>query len=93
MNQTDSQNEAVLQYLRDNSGITPIHAIKKLGVLRLSARIHDLRAQGHTIYTQMVTHNKKTFAYYRLKERGSVSQRATGGMVKAPALLLTSKNA
>ena len=66
MTERQSQCEELLNYLKANSGIEPITALKKLGIMRLSARIHDLRASGYNIITQMVTHGKRTFAYDRL---------------------------
>jgi len=37
-----------------------------MGVLRLAARIEDLRKSGHNIITEEVKHNGKTFARYHL---------------------------
>jgi hypothetical protein len=34
--------------------------------MRLASRINDLRRMGHTIFTDMVGENGKTFASYRL---------------------------
>ena len=63
-----TQNKQVLEYLKENTGITPIHALKHLNIMRLSARIYDLRNEGHNITTTNVRHAGKTFAYYRLQE-------------------------
>lgn len=38
-----TQNERVEQYMRDFGSITQLEAMKDLGVMRLSARIWDLR--------------------------------------------------
>lgn len=62
-----SQNEQILTYLSKGKGLTPIDALNKFGCFRLAARISDLRSQGHTIWTQSVTKNGKTFASYKLK--------------------------
>ena len=43
MKKTMSQNQRVAQYIRDFGSISPIEAMADLGVLRLSARIYDLR--------------------------------------------------
>lgn len=47
-----NQTEKILQYMKDNGGITQREAIW-LGCYRLSARIHDLKASGHLIETEM----------------------------------------
>lgn len=44
-----SQNAAILQHLQDGLHLTPLRALELFGCLRLSARIYDLRAQGHRI--------------------------------------------
>lgn len=49
-----SQNERILNYLiKNREGITPLEALKLFGSFRLSARIKDLRNQGHRIETGM----------------------------------------
>ena len=46
-----SQNKKLLHYLKNNGSIDPMQSLKKLGIYRLSARIYDLRAEGHRIKT------------------------------------------
>ena len=54
MTRTLSQNQKILKYLRTHkSGITPMDALKLCGCFRLSARIHDLKEDGHNIYKTM----------------------------------------
>lgn len=49
-----SQNQKILKYLRTHKkGITPMDALKLCGCFRLSARIHDLKEEGHDIYREM----------------------------------------
>lgn len=48
------QNIAVLDYLHAHKKITPLDALTKLGVMRLGARIWDLRRSGVVIITDMV---------------------------------------
>ena len=62
-----SQNNQILQYLKEGNSITPIEALSKFGCFRLSARIHDLK-ESHDIKTKTITKGKKTFASYSLKE-------------------------
>lgn len=60
-----TQNQRILTYLKSGRPLTPITALNKFGCFRLAARIADLRKDGHTIFTESVTRNKKTFASYR----------------------------
>ncbi len=47
---TQTQNQRLLEYLAAHQdGITPMIAWEKLGIYRLSGRIHDLRNQGYHI--------------------------------------------
>jgi len=65
-----TQNEKILKHLQDGNSITPLEALKLFGCFRLSARILDLRGQGHQIITDTVTHNGKKFAsYYLIKSK------------------------
>lgn len=45
----ENQNNRVLEYMKTNGSITTMDAFKDLGITRLSARISDLRADGHII--------------------------------------------
>lgn len=46
-----SQNKRLLAYLIEHQSITPLEALRRLGIYRLSARIFDLRERGHNITT------------------------------------------
>ena len=46
-----SQNQKVLNYMRENGGISQRDAVK-FGCYRLSARIHDLRRLGYHIISE-----------------------------------------
>ena len=59
-----SQNEQILALLK-RGPITALDAVQ-YGCLRLAARIHDLRMQGHVITTEPVTVNGKQYARYYL---------------------------
>ena len=43
------QERRVLQYMQDFGSITPMEAIKDLGIMRLASRISDLRRKGYLI--------------------------------------------
>ena len=67
------QEERILKYLRDFGSITPLQALEDLGVMRLGARIYDLKKAGHPISRRMVTRENRygervSFAEYRLEE-------------------------
>lgn len=49
-----TQNDLVLEYIKEYGGITPLEAIRDLGVYRLSARISDLKRKGFSIVSNTV---------------------------------------
>lgn len=49
-----SQTELVLDYLNTFGSITSLEAFQKLGITRISARIYDLREEGHVIQSEFV---------------------------------------
>jgi len=49
-----TQNERVLNYLRSGEILTNILAKDRLGVLNPTARISELRGDGHKINTKMI---------------------------------------
>jgi len=44
-----SQNALVLKHLKSGKSLTPLTALSQYGIMRLAARIYDLRQQGHDI--------------------------------------------
>lgn len=61
-----TQNARILAYLEHGKPITPMTALNRFGVLRLAARIAELKRRGHDIGTHMVRRGSKVFAAYRL---------------------------
>ena len=47
-----TQEQKVLNYMEKHGSITSLEAMK-IGVLRLSARVYDLKARGHRIGRKM----------------------------------------
>ena len=47
-----TQCERVIDYMRKYDSITPLEAMRDLGVYRLASRIHDLKRLGHVIRTE-----------------------------------------
>ena len=65
MNTTDK----IATLLEKGRSITPIQALEKFGCLRLSARIHDLKATGMRIETiSHKTNTGKRVAKYKLQK-------------------------
>jgi len=68
-----NQSEQVLEYIKRNGAIDPWTAMRDLRILRLGARIFDLRAAGHPIVTEIKTatdgygHTVR-WAEYRMKK-------------------------
>ncbi len=52
MNKT--QNEQILESLKNGIGLTALDAQERFGIMRLAARIADLKAEGHRIVAQKV---------------------------------------
>lgn len=68
----DTQTKVLLEHFQAGKSITPIEALVQFGIYRLSARIKDLRDDGHEIVTDMVTSvnargEKKRYARYYMK--------------------------
>lgn len=62
-----SQCNEVLHHLECVGHLDPMTALRRYGVMRLAARVCDLRDQGHEIHTQLFTaNNGKRFARYYL---------------------------
>tara|TARA_R100001440_G_scaffold68148_1_gene89588 strand:+ start:750 stop:956 length:207 start_codon:yes stop_codon:yes gene_type:complete len=62
-----TQNQKILEYLKSGKKLTPITALNKFGCFRLSARIYNLKEEGHNIITENITRQGKTFAEYSLE--------------------------
>lgn len=78
-----TQCERVLKYMEDFGSINPMQAMKDLGVMRLGARIFDLKKAGYKITRRNVTGRNRydeqvVFAEYRLEEN-SVKQDISAG--------------
>ena len=65
--------DRVLEYMKRYGGITQAEAYERLGCVRLSGRIYDLKAKGHKITSTNVAGTNRYgepchFARYTLKE-------------------------
>lgn len=63
-----AQNREILEFLKTGQHITQVTAFFKFDCWRLSARIHDLRREGHNIRTRIHhdEHSGKRYAVYSL---------------------------
>lgn len=66
-----TQCEKILLYMETFGSITPMDALEHFGVMRLAARIGDLRAQGVPIRSETVTRRNRfgepvTFSQYSI---------------------------
>lgn len=61
-----SQNAKVIDYLATGRSLTPLQALSRFGILRLGARVHQLRQQGHDILTDTAVIGRKRVARYVL---------------------------
>lgn len=69
-----TQTEKVLKYMQERGSITTMDAFRELGITRLSARIYDLKHEGHTIRESSQSGKTKdgtsyTVARYSLGEK------------------------
>ena len=68
-----TQTEKVLDYMERHGSITPLEAMNQLGIMRLGARIFDLKESGVKIITDRVSERNRngelvSFARYRLEK-------------------------
>lgn len=61
---TLTQKERVLLHLKKEGSITPLEALSKYGVYRLSDVIYKLRGEGHNIVTNIKKFNGNKYAQY-----------------------------
>ena len=76
-----TQCEMVLNHLLSEGSITPKDAEKRYGIMRLGARIYDLRNSGHTITTKFETKKNRfgvltTYARYYYGKEPTNDERA-----------------
>ena len=63
-----SQKERILRYLRAGGRITPMGALRLFGSMRLGARIWDLKQEGHNIQDRLIeTDSGKMVSEYWLE--------------------------
>ena len=58
-----NQRMKIVEYMRNNGGITSLEAVENLHILRLASRIHELVKLGYDIDKEMI---------YKSKDDGSM---------------------
>jgi len=61
-----TQEEKILNYMKAHGGITPLEAMEHLNIMRLGARIFDMREKGIRIINDPVPGTN--YARYKLME-------------------------
>lgn len=63
---TDSQNKAILAYLKSGKRLTQLMALELFGCMRLPSRIHDIKKNGVNIKDQFIvlTSGKRVKEYW-----------------------------
>ncbi len=61
-----SQNAQILKFLKTGKSLTALQALRNFGVMRLAARIGNLKDKGHDIESKPVKSGGKRVALYRL---------------------------
>lgn len=68
-----TQCERILKYIDDFGSINPLEAMVDLGIMRLAARVSDLKKEGYPIRRKMVSAKNRygetiCFAEYRMED-------------------------
>lgn len=71
-----TQEEKILDYMERHGSITPLEAMQELGIMRLGARIYDLKESGVKIITETVKGKNRDgeptrYARYRLEKENA----------------------
>lgn len=54
-----TQNQRIVQYMRDFGSITPMEAFEKLGITKLATRIGEIARGGQAVTRRMVTEKNR----------------------------------
>lgn len=54
-----NQRAKIIEYMKNNNGITSLEAVENLRILRLASRIHELVKLGYDIDKEMVCKHKE----------------------------------
>lgn len=62
----ETQEQKIINYMKAHGGITPLEAMEHLHIMRLGARIFDLREKGYKIVNDPIP--ETNYARYKLME-------------------------
>ena len=65
----ESQNRQVLNWLQSGQSLTQFDAANYFGIYRLSARIFDLRKNGHKITSELIVKGSRHWSKYTLNQK------------------------
>jgi hypothetical protein len=65
---TQSQNKRVLDWLKSGQTLTAAAAASYWGIYRLSARIYDLKRQGHAIKSELQFDKSAHWSVYSIEK-------------------------
>jgi len=71
-----NQRMKIVEYMRNNGGITSLEAVENLHILRLASRIHELVKLGYDIDKEMI---------YKSKDDGSTIHYMRYTLLEEPA--------
>ena len=76
MGDTMNQAQKILDYMERHGSITPQEAMKELGIMRLGARIYDLKEEGVKIISETEIGKNRDgntvhYARYRLEKENA----------------------
>lgn len=74
-----TQRDRVLQYMRENNGITAYEAVVHVGCTQLSARICELQKEGHMFSTEVIKNINRygdRCHYLRYRYVGNINEMA-----------------
>lgn len=75
-NSKPTQNQRILDYIKQFGSITQLEALKDLGVMRLASRISDLKRQGYNIVSEIDSVNNRFGEKCYIKRYSLVEERS-----------------
>lgn len=68
-----TQNDKIIRHMKEVGVITPMEAMAQYGIMRLGARIWDIKHKGYHIRTEIITGKNRygeptRWASYRLED-------------------------
>jgi len=63
-----TQSETIVSHLKQYGSITPLEALTRYGIMRLAARVNELRNGGFPITSNIKVHDGRRYASYSMGE-------------------------